>query len=427
MKYLKTYTWFFILITVYLSSCSSSLPETAPKLTATEPPPTSAIEALQDTPAITTTAVPDTIPSSVSDITATRKCPMVIPIGTSPLWSKGSVLFQRDTSGIWAISAKDTTPVLVHEDSWLILSDDGTSLMRFEQDELGSIEGDLIIYDLISGEEIRTRRQADWFILWDWLSDGRIKFLVSLERTFSVGEKREFALVNPNTDQYEIIVEYLDLPGYQFYEEPFYTGIASKDPSDQFVLYTMQGEQGTADVILRDRQTDSIIWRQEGTLGTHGYPHPVPKWSGDRILFSMHVSEANNEFYKIFSLTIDGQLEQLPPQPFPLLDQDWQLGYLDRSPNERYIYYNVWQLNQEGPGFIVDTVTSETSEICDPSTTFLGGQWISESQFLYRIRKEDGRKSLRVLDIPSWTTQELVEVGLDSGLTDIGWTPVEFP
>lgn len=442
MKYLSTYQGLLMFGLIYLTACSTpslNVDTVTPVFSRPTTPNNEEHGETNQTSgsslSITVTAspiimTPDESLTVPPDLKLQKECPAMVLPQTLPLWSNGSLLFSSESPGIWAISANSLTPTLVYDQaSWAILSDDGTKLLRFEQNELGSVEGYSIIYDLINKEEIRTPRQANWFILWDWLQDGRLKYLISQERTFGFGEKRQFALVDPLTGESESFLEELALPGYQFYEEPFYTGIASVDPTGKFVLYTVKGEQGTADVALLERETGRLIWQQEGVLGTHGYPYPEPVWRSINhyVLFSMPVSNGSESFYKIFSLSYEGQLEHLPPQPFPLLDQNWQLNYLSRSPDGRYINYGLLLLNGEQSNFIVDTITYQVGEVCDLDVNFLNGEWISENQFLYLVKREDGGKALRVLDVPTWTAQEIITTNPESALAIIGWTPIEFP
>jgi hypothetical protein len=79
-----------------------------------------------------------------------------------------------------------------------------------------------------------------------------------------------------------------------------------------------------------------------------------------------------------------------------------------------------------GPGFIIDTETSEVGEICDPGTTFLEGEWMPDNYFVYRVMQQDGGQSLRVLDVAHWTMQVLAESDPETGFAIFGWTPVEF-
>lgn len=442
MKYLSTYQGLLMFGLIYLTACSTPSLNVDTVTPVFSHPTTPNNEEHGETNqtsgsrlSITVTAspiimTPDESITVPPDLKLQKECPAMVLPQTLPLWSNGSILFSSDSPGIWAIPTNSLTPTLVYDQaSWAILSDDGTKLLRFEQNELGSVEGYSIIYDIINEEEIRTPRQANWFILWDWLPDGRLKYLISQERTFGFGEKRQFALVDPLTGESESFLEELALPGYQFYEEPFYTGVASVDPTGKFVLYTIKGEQGTADVALLERETGRLIWQQEGVLGTHGYPYPEPVWRSINhyVLFSMPVSNGSESFYKIFSLSYDGQLEHLPPQPFPLLDQDWQLNYLNRSPDGRYINYGLSLLNGEQSNFIVDTITHQVGEVCDLGVNFLNGEWISENHFLYLVKREDGGKALRVLDVPTWTAQEIITTNPESALAIIGWTPIEFP
>jgi hypothetical protein len=84
----------------------------------------------------------------------------------------------------------------------------------------------------------------------------------------------------------------------------------------------------------------------------------------------------------------------------------------------------------------VDTTTSEIREICDPGTTFVTGFqgkvtgiWLDNNRFVYRIlitKDSQQTHSLRVLDIPTWTTQTVFEPDPGYGVNIFGWTPIEF-
>ncbi len=373
------------------------------------------------------------IDNSKSETSILSNCPSLLLLNDRPILSKGSILFNGDKPGIWAIPAHSSTPVLVYEPtSWAVLSDDGKKILYFEQkevgSEVGSVEGYSIIYDLINKDEVTTLRQADWYDLWDWLPEGQIKYLISLERNLNEGEKRKYALVDLNTEQVQIFEDVIDLPGYQYFEEPFYVGLASTDPKERFVLYSSSNDQGGTSVVLKDRFSGAIIWQHDGIGETPANVFPKPKWSNDgaQVLFSMPVSETVGEFDRIFRLTTDGDVEPLPAQPYPLLDENWPIGHLEPSPNDKYIHYSVWQSNWMGPGFIIDTINDTIAEICAPKSTFVNGRWISEEQFVYVMQLENGKQSLRILDTQTWRTQVLIETISDKEIAIFGWTPVEF-
>lgn len=449
MRPLTTYKYFLVVLFFFFSACSSQSTTNNSELIESRSAPPSETTLVPTTiiPTITADLNETLQPMSTneSEIVLRNECPVSAKSDASPLWSSGSILFasgQVDNSfhvlfgaehaNILAVSANGPDLKLAYEipagqGFRVIISDDGTKLLRFEQPDPESLEKYPVIYDLVSQEE-KHGIQTSSLNVYDWLPDGRVKYLVDFERIFGVEERYEFLTIDPMTQNSEMTVEELELPGYQFYEEPFYTGIASIDPTSQLVLYTLISDQGTADVALRNRETESIIWQQRGVFSTHGYPYPNPDWdvNGSRVLFSMPVSEAGHDYFKFFSLTRDGQVEQLPSQPFPFADEQ-PVRELSRSPSGRYIFYSLRQSPVTGSGFIVDTLTSRIGEICDPETTFLDGEWVTENQFVYRVLLEEGGQSLRVLDIPTWTMQELANSSANTGFAIFGWTPIEFP
>jgi hypothetical protein len=467
MQLLTIRKCFFIVLVIHLFACSSPLNnsdvgDTDPVVTITSP---SSELVSQETPnnSSTTTQTTSTIlvtPTSmatpISAITQTlnvfsrNECPEQVALDSLPLWSEGSILFTVEETNVWAISVTSLEPRLVYvmpdSPGSVMISDNAIKLLfLFERINVeNKPEQEIIIYDLVRQEEIRSfKRSGSWSPIWEWLPDGRIKFLEQIEQTNN-GEEREFTLLDPQTQKTETIVEKLDLPGYVVNETVLYNGIASLDPTGQIVLYTALTEQGN-EVILRNLQNNAIVWRQLGSIEGFAFPKPGwptadPYWDSDgkQVLFSAFVPEIDGGDLHIYSLMRDGQLTLPPLQLFPMLDKrsDWTIRYLSRSPGGRYLHYSLGKItgtidappsNFEGPGYILDTDTLKLGEICDNLTSFLDARWVSENLLLYRVRHEDGGYSLQVLDTVTWIAQEIMKTEPGSEISSIGWTPVEFP
>jgi hypothetical protein len=401
------------------------------------------------TPQSTNTPYPTEITptKSAPTITLNPDCPSSLESDQPSLWTTGSILFESEDD-IWAISANNPTPQLIYA-----TDDNGGYLNFYIENGANKIlvsnylgpEGDsYTVYDLVSQSVVGMPVESSELLIpiggrsVEWLPDNRARFAIDIERVDDVGETRTYLTVDPITGQTEVVREELDLPGYTFIERPAYIGVASVDPTGQLVLYSAWNGQNAYDFVLRDRDTGDVIWKQE-SLYWPGLPVPEPHWEkeGRSVLFSADIlNEARG--YGVLSLSRDGEVLPLPPQPFPLTEQWERINSLNRSPEGRYISYHLGAFpngafpdDATGPGVIVDTMTEQAGQICDDSqetdSTFYGGQWISEELFLYRVKTGDGKMSLRVLDVPSWTMQELAEIQATRFYDNAyGWTPVEF-
>ena len=298
------------------------------------------------------------------------------------------------------------------------ISPDGNKLLRFEKAQEADSLYFAVVYDLMTKEEIFASRPQPYF-LGHWLLDGRIEYLANLERQIGEGEYHEFLVLDMATQLTETVNIELDLPRYEYSEEPLYQGIASVDPLVQRALYTMGG----FDVTLRDIMTGTNIWHYDGAYGLY----PFPKWTGDgsKVLFSIPVDDGEQRYHRIFSLTRGGQEEELPPQPYPGLDAQ-EVRYLTFSFDERYIHYSLQETLLTGEGFIVDVSNSWVGEICSGKGTFIEGQWVAEGQFVYNVLLEGGGQSLQLLDVPTWTSQILAELPSGEGFVVYGWTPLDL-
>lgn len=411
--------------------------------------PTGETVLLPSTPIPTEEAnTPTTTPSeqvdSSSKLIFHETCPTILESNSKPLLSRGSILYatgkvdegslyffsKAEHSDVLAFVASNPNPVTLYEippdqDVRVLLSIDGTKLLRFEQKQPSELEYFAVVYDLeTKGEFIASDSQPHSIA--EWLPDNRIKYLVNREHQFGEGESYEYLIVDPFTQETESMSLNVSLPNYHYYEEPSYEGIASMSRNGQLILYTVKGPNVTSDVALRDIEKGMNIWYQEGSHGV-GYSYPTPKWAVDdsSVLFSMWVSDGEEDYNKIFSITRDGREEELPPQPYPLLDQS-DIRDLSFSPDGRYIHYSIQETLATGTGYIVDVSNSWVGAICDEMGTFIDGQWVTEDQFVYKILLESGGQALRLLDIPTWTTQTLDETPPGQGFIIFGWTYLEF-
>ncbi len=376
------------------------------------------------------------------------KCPQIYNGDTTLL--SGSVIYNSDEiPGIWAISASNQTPILVYDTSQrqpssVMLSKGNSKLLiGFEEyDPENGYKYEIIVLDLLDREEAFVNLETEsWLTILEWLGDGRIKFLKNVETLPNLGEIQEYVIVNPTTQTIEEETRKFDLPGYleddgvQF----LYSKIASVSPNQEHVLYTGLGTNSRSEIVFWDVNSDSFIWKQQGNFAGVDYPPPSfltsqPEWieNGDAVVFSGVLYEEDKNNRGIFQVRQNAQLKQLVSYDnIPSDDKhDWHSRYFSISSNGHFVHVGLAKPSDEpprimGPGFLVDTVTGEVMEICDTNSVFIDGIWISNDQFLYRVRQFDDRQSLRILDIPSWTTQVLYDT--DDRINIVGWTPIEFP
>jgi hypothetical protein len=342
--------------------------------------------------------------------------------------------------GIWAISANNSTPHLVYDippdqNSFALLSPDGKWLFH-SQREAGNSMQEAIFYHIEEGREYSQLIPSESrLVAFEWLADGRFKYVGEEEFIEGVGLRQTGLILDPLAQQSEPFTEEFTLPDFHFLldyvERGIPAGYASLDPTGELILYTASSNFRDFEVRLMKRETGEIIWQEETISLTPGVE---PEWSpdGSRVLFKVEVpSELGHGSYaRIISLTRDGQVEELPTQPLPRVTAETNIRFLTRSPDGRYILYFLGGGLQGGLSFVLDTETWRLGEICQAGPSFRDGFWLSSEQFVYRVSTEKDEQaihSLRLLDIPSWTTQILFEPGPGYGVNIFGWTPIEFP
>jgi hypothetical protein len=425
---------------------TSEMATAMPLPTNTVVPPSATPVTPESTITSTTTPIVTDTPEPTPELLM-NQCPAIMDASEQTLWSTGSILFgtgllvnhgidadsfQPQEPGIWAISAHHLETQLAYavpngSNSWARLSNDGTTLLHIVNDGIYITEEprEVVLYDMNSQTEIWVSDGPGMVWRTEWLEDGRVKFLVDEERIWEIGVRREYLLVDPETGQSETLVEELSLPGYQFNDEARPHGYASVSPSGEFVLYSANVETGV-EIRLLNLITGELLWQQNAEALPGAYQ---PEWTKDSsyVLFYLHDLIEEDVYVKIVLLGSDGQPKELPQQPFPRLYPSTLIDILTASPDQRYIIYRAGWL--EKAGFVVDTMTSQSGEICQPGATFVDGQWIADDLFVYRMLIEkDGQltHSLYVLDVPAWTTQVIFEAEPGYGVNVFGWTPVEF-
>ncbi len=472
-------------LVIYFTACSTqpprnsgepvssrTLPQGTPDVSSLTPLATAtgvetASETVVSSPAATpepsftpTPTAPSPTPIIAPGVVLRTECPTVIN-SDSPLWSDGSILFSKGTiwsdaqphdiaeqPGVWAVSVNGEMPGLVFESTaggWI--SPDGSLFMSTKRDT-ENLTLEVVFYNLTNDEEYRLMIPYD-FRFQGWLPDGRARFVSGVERVLGAGETLEILTIDAIRQTSESVTKELELPGFAFDDSEverfgLFYGYDALDPTGQLILYSVQND-GVNDFEIRllNLQTGEVIWRQD----TLYLSSSSPQWSidGSRVLFdvSVPITDTRNSWSKIISLSRNGQVEELPPQPFPFTSEGELNGY-SHSPSGRYILYiavetNVQTFTAKNRAFIVDTLTWEVKEVCLPEATFVApipaginreGYWLPGDQFVYRLMAErEGQltHSLYILDIPTWETQLVFESEPGYGVNILGWTPVEFP
>ena len=433
----------------------------APQLTATPIPE----------PTVTTLAVITALPPA--DTVVEPECPPLTNNLSQHAWSNGAVLFntgeivegtlwwpQVEQDGIWAISADSLDPQLVYQPAKNVtVSPDGTTLASFKPVPEGSLPI-LVLYSMITDESVDITMPP---IIGEpmigqyptWLPDGRIAYVALLERNLGAGEVWDVVIVDPTTRAVERSTLELNLPEYEFYEYDTEWGIPSGfvavDPTYQRVLYTA-GDGQNHEIRLLDIATGEILWKEQSEY----LINTSPQWAqdGQQVLFEVAIlrqdipSDTSGDgeipfaWGKLISLTRDGEEEELSFKPFPGL-LDHLVNNFSRSPDGRYIFYNFFSNETSSiHAYIVDTAIGESAEICDPQSHWFGSwplgsadsgevevHWLSNDRLIYRTLVERGGQwahSLRILNIPEWTSQVIYEGEPGHGTNVFGWTPVEF-
>jgi hypothetical protein len=183
------------------------------------------------------------------------------------------------------------------------------------------------------------------------------------------------------------------------------------------------------DFVLRNTITDEELWRYENV---NDFIIPMADWSkdGNRILLGIIPRRPSSNPYPdqvmLASLTIDELKFEVLSEPSFVTNREhfWNVEW---SPDTRYALFELASPQETTNLFyVLDTNDSTTYQICEPG--ILEMWWLPEiNQLLYIIQLDEGQ-ALKLLDIESWQTQNLMQTDQDlSRYTNfIGWTPIEF-
>ncbi len=472
------FTYLLFVLALSFSACSAMEPKNTPTLEEVAIISTATVTTTQSiltltTPTETPTPTKDTnlpldatsVPTIVAKTIVPPKtilspeCPILVDKSHFPLWTQGSILFnegnivdeiQSDTifpqPGIWAVSTITLTKYLVQEISGGVwISPDGMFMLDTIRDVENSTQV-AVFYDIVSGnEKARLALPYDYGFR-GWFQGDRVQFGNVIERIEGMGELRGVAILDPVTQRVENFTEELNLPEFAFndaeVERGLFYGYAAVDPTGQLILYSAkQNDSDEFEVRLLNLETGDLLWQHN----TQYLSSSTPQWSkdGSSVLFDINVSTVDTQSrWDIIALNRDGQVVALPSQPFPFIEEGQLIQY-SSSLDGQYLFYEAWELDEQNiegkiRAFIVDVMTGEVNEICDPETSFVAsvpahgriGLWLPDNQFVYRaLFEKDGQSthSLRVLDIPIWTTQVIFEPDAGYGVNVFGWTPVQFP
>jgi len=339
--------------------------------------------------------------------------------------SEGYILYYtRDELGIQAISLADFSQRQIFES--LGTPAYGAELapdkMYISYHDYGE---DLYLLDLQTGQIRPIPFDRNWVLASpNWSQDKR---LVVIELTT---DKRYF--LDPLTldvvEQREPLgwpeVDYTTtnhLPG---------SGFLAVDPTETFAIYTEQVSSPVYAIhfVLRNIRDGNELWRNED-VGYEYYMEPVWNENGSQALLVLPETDSR-AYTLILSLTTDGKeteiarLTQLPG----VIDK-FEIRYLEWSPDQRYIHFGLFETIETGPGYILDTDTNILYEICEPN--FVQGWWLPGEEgghLLYLADKENGERTLNLLDVASWQRYEILETDTNFDKQNVvGWTSIETP
>jgi len=427
--------WALMSMCFMLAACSGGINHSTPYIptpTFIEEQPTEILTTYPTIIITTPTQEPAPVTTNTPTITPTvtptnqSQCPAQLPDSEQPILKEGSLLFTYggpgSPEGIWAISSSNITPFFITKspvDSVIIdavLSPDKDKLTWL--DTLADPEV-LIIYNLetVKQESIQTR--PNWRIIEDWLKDGRIKILTDAKEERAIGLAYSYDLFDSISQKVEKLSEEFNLPNFQFDEIKFWNGFASINPDRSKIFYTAN-MNGKTDFILLDVADTAEIWRYH--TDTFQTEIPIARWSADGEKIAFGTNDWPNSPSRIYSLDINNQqLTELASSEDTVRNLDW-------SPDGRYLLYSKFLFEwNKGPGYIIDTETGQQKEICMDGYVFGHGDWVKNTDLLLYTMYSEENTSVELLDISSWTTQTVIELGPDNSINLIGWTPISLP
>lgn len=423
MKHQYTALGLFCVL-MMLSACrpiNTSTPTNivTPTITTVSSEPTSTLDSFPSIPPSPT--ILDASPTTVANQSA---CPALQTGPQETILQQGSILYREagTPAKLWAFTASHQSPNIVFsfEGGFASLDSEGR---RLALDEAGNGKA-LAIYDLQTREKSLWPWAEPWISVDGWTRGDKVKLLVSHERQEGIGETSVFALFDPLTGAMATVSEKLDLPGYTFERNNPWGGYVSLNGARDLAIYTGWATSGAIeiDVILRDISKGIDLWRYAG-----GMPFAGPAaWSPDDSKVAFALVSESGDYTRIVSLTSDGKnLSELTRRPPTDL-----VNFLAWSPDGKYLFLSLFEGHQGGPGFVLNTLTGEIREVCDPEVTLYMARWVSVSGrnlLVYLVYRQDETGELRLLDIDSWQAEVLSTVTIPYQIDILGWTPIEFP
>lgn len=400
------------------------------------------------TPNPTSTPIPSSTPDRVQT-SFVQGCPEYqtpeeIAWSSSPrgyaLYSLGQLVDMSpfyaivENPGIWATSLDGITAQIMSDRLRDVsISPNGNLLFAVTE---GTDGVQAVRLNLLNGETKRIpfSPTPSLFTASKWLPNGQIQFQSILEPKMGVGETREIFTFDFANEQAEKSILDLTLPEYTFdatavLKRGYPYGYNALDPLNELILYTAERVSDSGEEVrLLALDTGEIIW-QKDTIGLQEFLQPVWDETGEHVLFVVENSSQGNYWQEIVSLNRNGETEELPLQPLPEVDHSLIVS-LNHSPNDSYIFFTVARLPPlSSLGYVWDTYTGYLRELCDAPA--LGGtqysvdaDWIDDTHLLYltAIEKEGVlTHSLRILDVSTWVTWELVGVDPGYGINFFGW------
>ncbi len=425
----------FAMVTLLLSGCVDA-PSQTPTTGAAISPPRASPQVSQVPPKSTGTAArttPTAQPMISPTSVAQTLCPDIVGISPQePIWS-GTLIIghpgEADRFTIWLWASGDLAPSFAYElpsgRKPLVnptVSPEGDRLAWVYRGEEQSV---LAMYDLRSNQAAELTLPGTWSRIWDWPKTDQL-VLESPNDVAPTGDD-VVKLLRVDLDTGESTPMAVKAPSYLYFPADrwqAFNAFLSLDPAGTLALYTALGENGT-DIVLYSLQSDQAIWRKSlpGVLFI-----PEPHWTpdGERVVLAFW-GKRTGEDYRLFALSREGQLQALMQQA-AATEEFPAVRFLKWSPDSQYLYYRLGtgRPSIDGPGYVLDTKTSQYRVACDePGREFLGGAWVGKAPlFAYADRKDlaDGRYWL--LDVVNWQKTLLMESSERLSASFVAWTPL---
>ncbi len=348
-------------------------------------------------------------------------CPVQTSGNDSTKLKEGIILFTfqgpNSPHGIWGFNSTSSTPNQVTNIDTMplsvILSPGKTQLAWLNYLADPHV---LIIFDLRTSQVSSIPKNPRWRIVENWMSDGKIKILTDIEELQTKGVKYSYDLFDPVTKQITEIIEEFKLPGLQLDTNIWWMGYASINPSRNMVFYTAKNGRNT-DFVLMDTLNNVELWRNDSKSFQGDIP--IASWTKDGKFVTFVAEDKQGKLQHILNLEISSlKLSEIINSP------EW-IRQLSWSDDNRYLLASrslgYWN---KGPGYIIDSQTGQQKEICVEDYVFGKGYWIENTNLLLYTMYSETNTKVALLDVSTWETQDIINLGPDIFINYIGWTPI---